>query len=64
MNLHRIRSQIEKGHVIKNFSNKDEINRITMTTEFNGRQLLSAENSENIQIFIGSNSRAATTTQI
>ena len=29
-----------------------------MTTEFNGRQLLSAENSENIQIFIGSNSRA------
>ena len=52
-------SNRERSYLDKEFQQlKDEINRITMTTEFNGRQLLSAENSENIQIFIGSNSRA------
>ena len=37
---------------------KKEITRITLTTEFNGRQLLNAKNNDSLQIFVGSNSRA------
>ena len=49
----------ERSFLDKEFQElKKEISRITLTTEFNGRQLLNAKNNDSLQIFVGSNSRA------
>ena len=49
----------ERSFLDKEFQElKKEITRITLTTEFNGRQLLNAKNNDSLQIFVGSNSRA------
>ena len=54
-------SNLERSYLDKEFQAlKKEIFRITKTTEFNGRQLLAPTDDEDMQIFIGSTSRATT----